>query len=68
MGVAREPFNYKRSSRTMDEPSNIWDTMQTDHERWSRHLKRKIHFAWTYVFVLLAIAVLFLGIAMLMKG
>ncbi len=52
----------------MDEPSNIWNTMQADNERWSRHPRRKIHFDWPYVFVLLAIAVLLLAIAMLMKG
>ena len=68
MGVAREPFNHKRSSRTMDEPSNIWDKMQADDARWSRHTRRKEHFDLSYVIVLLALAVVVLGAVLLMKG
>ena len=68
MGVSREPFNHKRASRTMDEPSNIWDKMQADQERWSRHVERKVHFDWPYVIVLLVIAVIFLGAVLWMNG
>ena len=68
MGVAREPFNHKRSSRTMDEPSNIWDKMQADDARWSRHTRRKVHFDFTYVIVLLVVAMVLLGAVMLMRG
>ena len=68
MGVSREPFNHKRASRTMDEPANIWDKMQADDERWSRHARRHIHLDWTYVIVLLAIAAVFIAAVFWMKG
>ena len=67
MGVAREPFNHKRASRTMDEPSNIWDKMLADQERWSRHTRRQIHWDFAYVIVLLVIACLVLGAAWLLS-
>ena len=32
--MGREPFSYKKRGHTMDEPSNIWETIQSQDNRW----------------------------------
>lgn len=54
--MGREPFNYKKRSNTMDEPSNIWDQIQTDDNRWQRKPDRRMKFDWATVAVLLVMA------------
>jgi len=65
VGVSREPFNHKRASRTMDEPSNIWDKLQADETRWTPRARRREHIDGAYLFVWLAVAAVFLGAAWL---
>ena len=54
--MGREPFNYKKRSNTMDEPSNIWEKIQSQDNRWQRKPDRRIRFDWTTVAVLLVMA------------
>ena len=54
--MGREPFSYKKRGHTMDEPSNIWEKIQSQDNRWQRKPDRRISFDWATVAVLLVMA------------
>lgn len=70
--MGREPFNYKKSSRTPDEPSNIWERMQTEDSRWrkkqtvwGRVTSAWVKFDWAHVLALLAVCAAIIGAVLL---
>ena len=65
--MSRTPFNHKRSSRTMDEPTNVWDKISADDQRWTRR-KRCMEFSLpTVIAAVLACAVMIAAFAAIIK-